>query len=37
MKYLITESQLDNVIYIYLDNLNLYKIEDRGDYYYFLI
>ena len=34
MKYLITESQLDNIIYIYLDNLNLYKIEDRGDYYF---
>jgi hypothetical protein len=34
MKYLITESQLDNVIYIYLDNLNLYRVEDRGDYYF---
>ena len=35
MKYLITESQLDNIIYIYLDNLNLYKnAEYRGDYYF---
>ena len=34
MKYLITESQLDNIIYKYLDSLNLYKLEDRGDYYF---
>ncbi len=32
MKYLITESQLGNIIYKYLDNLDLYKVEDKGDY-----
>ena len=34
MKYLITESRLDKVIFKYLDNLNLYKIEYIGDYYF---
>ena len=32
MKYLITESQLGNIIYKYLDNLNLYMVEYHGDY-----
>ena len=32
MKYLITESQLGNIIYKYLDNLNLYMVEYDGDY-----
>jgi len=34
MKYLITESQFDNLIFGYLDGLNLFKIEDRGDSYF---
>jgi hypothetical protein len=34
MKYLITESQFDKAIFKYLDNQDLYKIEDRGDYYF---
>ena len=34
MKYLITESQLGSIIFNYLNNLNLYKVEDRGDYYF---
>jgi hypothetical protein len=32
MKYVITESQLGNIIYKYLDNLNLHMIEYLGDY-----
>jgi hypothetical protein len=35
MKYLIKESQFDKVIFKYLNNLNLYMIEDKGDYYFF--
>ena len=34
MKYLIAESQLENLIFRYLDNLNLHKVEDKGDYYF---
>ena len=33
MKYLITESQLNNAIFKYLDMQNLYSVEDRGDIY----
>jgi len=32
MKYLITESQLGNIIYKYLDNLDLYMVEYDGNY-----
>ena len=32
MKYLITESQLGNIIHKYLDNLNLHMVEYLGDY-----
>ena len=35
MKYLITESQIDKVIFKYLNNLDLYMIEDKGDYYFY--
>ena len=35
MKYLIKESQFDKVIFKYLNNLDLYMIEDKGDYYFF--
>jgi hypothetical protein len=35
MKYLITESQLDKVIFKYLNDLDLYMIEDKGDYYFY--
>lgn len=34
MKYLIKESQIDKLVYKYLDDLNLYMIEDGGDYYF---
>jgi hypothetical protein len=32
MKYVITESQLGNIIHKYLDNLNLHMVEYLGDY-----
>jgi hypothetical protein len=32
MKYLITESQLDNIIFNYLDSLDLYMVKYEGDY-----
>ena len=34
MKYLITESQINKLVYKYLNDLDLYMIEDRGDYYF---
>ena len=34
MKYLITESQLDNVIYIYLDNQDFIQIEKNDSIYF---
>jgi hypothetical protein len=33
MKYLITESQLNNAVFKYLDNQNFFAVEDRGDLY----
>ncbi len=35
MKYLITESQLDNIIFDYLDNQDFYHREDGGGHYFF--
>ena len=35
MKYLITESQLDNIIYIYLDNQDFIQIK-KGNNIYFI-
>jgi len=35
MKYLITESQIDKIVYKYLNDLDLYMIEDKGDYYFY--
>jgi hypothetical protein len=35
MKYLITESQIDKIVYKYLNGLDLYIIEDKGDYYFY--
>ena len=34
MKYIITESKLTNIIFDYLNDLDLYMVEDRGDYYF---
>jgi hypothetical protein len=34
MKYLITESQLSNIIFKYLDNQDFYKVEDGTDVYF---
>ena len=34
MKYLITESQLDNIIFKYLDNQDFIQIEKRGGIYF---
>jgi len=34
MKYIITESQINKLVYKYLNDLDLYMIEDRGDYYF---
>jgi hypothetical protein len=33
MKYLITESQLDNIIFKYLDSLKFFALKDAGDIY----
>jgi len=33
MKYLITESQLNNSVFKYLDTQNFFSVEDRGDLY----
>ena len=33
MKYLITESQLNNSVFRYLDSQNFFAVEDRGDLY----
>ena len=35
MKYLITESQLDNIIFDYLDAQDFYHREDGGGHYFF--
>ena len=35
MKYIIAESQIDSLIFKYLNDLNLYIIEDKEDYYFF--
>ena len=35
MKYLITESQIDKIVYKYFNDLDLYMIEDKGDYYFY--
>jgi len=35
MKYLINESQIDSLIFKYLNDLNLYIIEDKEDYYFY--
>ena len=35
MKYLITESQLDNIIFDYLDTQDFYHREDGGGHYFF--
>ena len=34
MKYIITESQINKLVYKYLNDLDLYMVEDRGDYYF---
>jgi hypothetical protein len=34
MKYLITESQIDRVIFKYLDNQDFIQIEKKGDIYF---
>jgi hypothetical protein len=33
MKFLITESQLDNIIFKYLDSLKFFALKDGGDIY----
>ena len=35
MKYIITESQLDNIIFDYLDAQDFYHREDGGGHYFF--
>jgi hypothetical protein len=34
MKYLITESQLDKAVFVYLDNQDFIQIEKRGGIYF---
>ena len=34
MKFIITESKLTNLVFDYLDGLDLYMVEDREDYYF---
>lgn len=35
MKYIIPETQLDNIIFKYLDNQDFYRHEDGGGHYFF--
>jgi hypothetical protein len=35
MKYIINESQINKIIFKYLDNQDLHMIEDEGDYYFY--
>jgi membrane-bound lytic murein transglycosylase len=35
MKYLINESQIDSLIFKYLNDLDLYITEVKGDYYFY--